>query len=432
MTRSTCQRTTWNTADLIRERVLDIGDGYRAKNDEMGSEGLPFARAGNIDGGFHLDSADILDQRNVPKAGQKISQSGDVVFTSKGTVGRFAFVKDDTPTFVYSPQLCYWRVLKPSVLDPRYLFYWMQSSDFLNQVHRVKGLTDMADYVSLSDQRRMTVCAPPLPVQLEVASILSTYDDLIDNNTRRIEILEQMAKMIYREWFVDFRFPGHGKVAVANRNDLVVPERWERTVVECACVSVDDGDWIETKDQGGDSYRLLQVSNIGLNAFVETGNYRFVSEETFQRLRCREVLPGDILVARMPTPIGRAWLVTPQKWKMITAVDVAILKAKEATSLFLLHFLNSTETLAACSAQASGTTRERITRKQIASLPVLLPPEELRAEFSRTAEPINELMDRLRGVNRKLSQTRNLLLPKLISGEINVEHFEPEPVAESV
>src|SRR5690242_10616410 len=122
MTRSTRQWMTWNTADLIRERLLDIGDGYRAKNIEMGSKGLPFARAGNIDGGFHFESADILDERNVPKAGEKISRSGDVVFTSKGTVGRFAFVKDDTPAFVYSPQLCYWRVLRPLVLDPRYLF----------------------------------------------------------------------------------------------------------------------------------------------------------------------------------------------------------------------------------------------------------------------------------------------------------------------
>src|ERR1700722_1422070 len=128
MTKTARQWTTWSTAVLIRERVLDIGDGYRAKNSEMGSEGLPFARAGNIDGGFQLESADILDHRNVARAGDKISRSGDVVFTSKGTVGRFAFVKDDTPAFVYSPQLCYWRVLKPSVVHPRYLFYWMQSS----------------------------------------------------------------------------------------------------------------------------------------------------------------------------------------------------------------------------------------------------------------------------------------------------------------
>src|SRR2546422_10440547 len=100
------QWTKWNTSDLIRARVLDIGDGYRAKNSEMGRKGLPFARAGNIDGGFEFESADILDERSLPKAGEKISRSGDVVFTSKGTVGRFAFVRDDTPTFVYSPQLC--------------------------------------------------------------------------------------------------------------------------------------------------------------------------------------------------------------------------------------------------------------------------------------------------------------------------------------
>jgi type I restriction enzyme S subunit len=134
----------------------------------------------------------------------------------------------------------------------------------------------------------------------------------------------------------------------------------------------------------------------------------------------------------MPSPIGRAWLVTPQRWRMITAVDVAILRPKPATSYFLLQFLNSPETLAACSAQASGTTRARITRKQIASMPVLLPPTELLVQFTEMVEPIYQLLDQLRNINTTLSPTRDLLLPRLISGEVSVEQFEAEAVAESV
>src|SRR5947209_17564435 len=115
---------------------------------------------------------------NVSRAGSKISRPGDVVFTSKGTVGRFAYVKPNTPKFVYSPQLCYWRIKDSSIIDPRYLFYWMHSHDFLNQVHQVKGLTDMADYVSLGDQRRMKITAPPLPTQHKSAPTVLAYDDL--------------------------------------------------------------------------------------------------------------------------------------------------------------------------------------------------------------------------------------------------------------
>jgi len=206
------QWTAWNNAQLIESGILEIGDGYRAKNSEMGLVGLPFARAGNIDNGFHFENADLLDEMNVSRAGSKISRPGDVVFTSKGTVGRFAYVKPNTQKFVYSPQLCYWRIKDSSIIDPRFLFYWMHGRDFTNQVHQVKSLTDMADYVSLGDQRQMKITAPPLPTQHKIAAILSAYDDLIENNTRRITILEEMAQALYREWFVHFRFPGHEKI----------------------------------------------------------------------------------------------------------------------------------------------------------------------------------------------------------------------------
>jgi type I restriction enzyme, S subunit len=95
------------TGDLIRGGVLSIGDGYRAKNSELSLKGLPFARAGNINNGFDFSEADHFPVSEKGKVGEKISKPGDVVFTSKGTVGRFAFVRETTPTFVYSPQLCY-------------------------------------------------------------------------------------------------------------------------------------------------------------------------------------------------------------------------------------------------------------------------------------------------------------------------------------
>src|SRR5689334_10528357 len=99
------------TGDLMKSGVLEIGDGYRAENSELADNGLPFARAGNINNGFLFDDAELLCEESVKKAGNKISRPGDIVFTSKGTVGRFAFVRPNTQKFVYAPQLCYWRVL---------------------------------------------------------------------------------------------------------------------------------------------------------------------------------------------------------------------------------------------------------------------------------------------------------------------------------
>ena len=195
---------TFETAQLINSGILAIGDDYRAKNSELSAEGLPFARAGNIDNGFHFEGADCFPMANFSKVGEKVSHTGDVVFTSKGTVGRFAFVNNDVPRFVYSPQLCYWRSLNVDVLDPRFLFYWMQGREFWEQACSVKGKTDMADYVSLSDQRRMSITLPPINDQRAIARILGDLDDKIELNRQINHTLEQIARAIFKSWFMDF------------------------------------------------------------------------------------------------------------------------------------------------------------------------------------------------------------------------------------
>jgi type I restriction enzyme S subunit len=144
-------------ADLIRDGVLEIGDGYRAKNSELGTSGLPFIRAGDLNNGFDTAGAELLTEDSVAKAGSKVCRVGDVAFTSKGTIGRFARVTEHTAKFVYSPQVCYWRSLNPVRLHPAVLYCWMQSDDFKEQITAIAGQTDMAPYVSLQDQRRMSI-----------------------------------------------------------------------------------------------------------------------------------------------------------------------------------------------------------------------------------------------------------------------------------
>jgi type I restriction enzyme S subunit len=191
-------------ADLIERGVLTINDGYRAKNSELAKTGLPFARGGNIDGGFYFENADHFPEDNLDRVGEKVSQPGDAVFTSKGTVGRFAFVTEDTPRFVYSPQLCFWRSLDRDVVDPRWMFYWMHSGEFFDQYTGVKGQTDMADYVSLRDQRRMQITVPRIEEQREIAEVLGALDDKIGLNHRTNQTLEAIALAIFKAWFLKF------------------------------------------------------------------------------------------------------------------------------------------------------------------------------------------------------------------------------------
>lgn len=308
-------------------------------------------------------------------------------------------------------------VCEPDV-DAEFLFYALLARrDHIRELaseasHGTKRLeTDVLSGLEIGVPRAVHV-------QRRLATILSAYDDLIENNRRRMALLEEAARQLYREWFVRLRFPGHEHNRITNG----MPEGWERRVFADACASLEDGDWIESKDQGGDDFRLLQISNIGVNEFVETGNFRYITEQTFKRLNCRELLSGHILISRMPTPIGRAWLVTEMPWRMITAVDGAIAVANDqvADPYFLTYYLNSPASLEHCERRAVGATRARIARRELAMLPLLLPSRRLQGHFREFAEPLTQQRAVLYRQNEKLRAARDLLLPRLMSGEIVV------------
>ncbi len=417
------QWTTWNNSQLIESGILEIGDGYRAKNIEMGLVGLPFARAGNIDSGFHFENVDLLDEVNIPKAGDKISKPGDVVFTSKGTVGRFAFVKPETPKFVYSPQLCYWRVKDSSVIDPRFLFYWMHSRDFTNQVHQVKGLTDMADYVSLGDQRRMKIMAPPLPTQRKIASILSAYDDLIENNIRRIAILEEMAQSLYREWFVHFRFPGHEKKRLVESTLGLIPEGWE--VVKLGDVAREIRRSInpESIEPETPYFGLEHLPRKSI-ALSEWGTAKEV-QSTKLVFKKGEILFGKI------RPYFHKVGVAPLDGVCSSDIIVIVPRADEYFALTLCC-VSSDDFVDYATQTSQGTKMPRANWEVLVKYPIALPPQPVLYHFNGLVKEIVLQIQNLIFRTRNLRKTRDLLLPKLISGEVDVERVEVDTRAVKV
>jgi type I restriction enzyme, S subunit len=184
---------------------------------------------------------------------------------------------------------------------------------------------------------------------------------------------------------------------------VTLPAEWTAEPLRSVCQFIRDGDWIESKDQGGRDYRLLQISNIGVGAFVETGNYRFITAETFDALRCTEIRPGDVLVARMPKPTGRAWWAGNLEYPAVTAVDVAIIRTdtRRLDARFLAYVLNSPTYLGLASALTTGTTRMRLRRADIERIAVPLPPLD---EQVRIRTLLGSLDDKIE-LNRRMSET---------------------------
>lgn len=405
--------------NLIDNGKLLIGDGYRAKNNELSTYGLPFARAGNINNGFHFKDTDRFPHESIHRVGTKISQAGDVVFTSKGTVGRFALVRPDTERFVYSPQLCFWRSLDRGFIDPRFLYYWMHSREFYVQCKSVSGQTDMAEYVSLSDQRRMHISLPPLAQQRAIAHILGTLDDKIELNRRMNETLEAMARALFKSWFVDFdpvRAKAEGRTpsgmdaetAKLFPSEFVdselepIPKGWSlRAVGELAVLS--GGKQLERELIFG-SGTIPVFGGAGIMGFTAGHNADgFVISVGRVGAYC-----GQFFAHR-----GKAWI--NNNASLIRPNDEQI---AEWMFIALKH--------ADIDVIKKGAAQPFVSNGDIANLKLLWPGEPTVAAFSSQLVPLLDAKARNDAESTTLARIRDDLLPRLLSGELSADAAERE------
>ena len=431
-----------STSDLIADGQLAIGDGYRAKNSELGSEGLPFARAGNINEGFHFDDADRFPEGELGRIGDKVSQPGDVVFTSKGTVGRLAFVSKTTPRFVYAPQLCFWRSLDHELIDPRWLYCWMQGTEFGRQISGVKGQTDMADYVSLGDQRKMEISLPPLEEQRAIARVLGALDDKIELNRRMSETLEEMARALFRSWFVDFdpvRAKAKGRPSGLPPDlDALFPASFE----ESELGEIPAG-W-EVKTLGevaqtvrGRSYRSAELAEsntalVTLKSFARGGGYRPDGLKAYTgRYKPEQIVrPGELVIActdvtQAAEVVGRPAIVQPndQFETLVASLDTLIVRPRDssAATVPFLYCLGRTPSFTHHTySRVSGTTVLHLAKDAVPSYQFAAAPRGVLDAFNSLVEPI---FSRLTDFSPSSDTIRNLsdrLLPRLVSGELRV------------
>lgn len=151
---------------------------------------------------------------------------------------------------------------------------------------------------------------------------------------------------------------------------------WQTKKLGEICNVFDDGDWIEKKDQSSEGIRLIQTGNIGNGVFKDRGEKaRYISEKTFKRLRCTEILPGDLLISRLPDPVGRACIIPETGEKMITAVDCTIIRFNnEILPRWFVNYSLSQEYQGQINKEVGGATRQRISRKNLGQIKIPLPP----------------------------------------------------------
>ncbi|WP_170409913.1 restriction endonuclease subunit S [Ruegeria arenilitoris] len=415
--------STFKTADLISKGALEIGDGYRAKNSEMAKEGVPFVRAGDVVGRVNTNGTDLLSIESVEKVGRKRSMTGDVVMTTKGTIGRLAFVKDGDPEFIYSPQLCFWRSLDNDLIHPRWLFYAMRSQEMLSQISWSAGQTDMAPYVSLTDQRtEFEITLPTIHEQHEIAAILGALDDKIELNRKSAATLEEIERTLFRSWFVDYD-PVWAKIRGLDPSYMDA-----ESAALFPCLFGEDGlpkGWVKeplskffkSKNEraGNVRYREFSSSNQGIHPRDEKYKKQLSKDTSKNKIAKR----GDFVFG-LSRKVLNFGMMQQEIGAFSPAYRVYAVERGYDFSLFVYEYMKLFPEYFYQAVSASSREGQAISENSLLSLEVLDPPSEVLSAYVILTKPLKDALHVLSGQSQTLADLRDTLLPRLTSGELSV------------
>lgn len=409
-------------------RILDRLIDYRGKTPEKTASGVKLITAKVIKGGrIEDENHEFIAEENYESWMRRgLPQQWDVLITTEAPLGEVAMLRT-TEKIALAQRVILLRA-NSEIADQNYLYQALKSPLVQARLQsRATGTTVLG--IKQSELIQVEIPLPDLPVQRRIASILSAYDDLIENNTRRIAILEDVAQRIYEEWFVRFRFPGHGQNQYSDDN---LPSGWMRSKLAEVSKKIGSG---ATPLGGKSSYKeegvaLIRSQNIYDYRFVDDG-LAFLDTEQAAALEAVTIEPEDVLINITGASVGRCCMAPRRhlparvnQHVMILRADSELLKAH-----YLLLTINSPVKKQQLLTYAqTGATREALTKDRLSQFEIILPDQKTLALFEQVAGNALRLCEIIAEQTAKLTACRDLLLPKLISGEIDVSSL-PEPEA---
>ncbi|MBQ9587655.1 MAG: restriction endonuclease subunit S [Bacteroidales bacterium] len=401
----------------LKDCCLSISDGDHLPPPKT-DKGIPFITISNISSTNHIDFKDTLF---VPKAYydnlDKIRkpQPNDIIYSVVGSFGKPVLIKENKQ-FVFQRHIA---ILRPNneVVDSRFLYYVMLSRDFYMQADTV-AIGAAQRTISLTSLRNMKVNLPPLPTQHRIATILSRYDSLIENYQKQIKLLEEAAQRLYKEWFVDLHFPGHENTKIVDG----VPEGWEKKTIDDVTCKVTTG--LNPRKNfvlGKGSNYYVTIKNMADNTlFLDDGCDR-VDNEALEKINKRSDLKiGDILFSGIGT-IGRVALVDIPTNNWNVSESVFTLRVNDiVTKEFLYLMLLSPDMQNYCQSNAHGAAQKGIRMADLKAYSFNLPPFGVIQKFTNLVTPTIKKVSSIRNQIRLLTEARDRLLPRLMSGDIKV------------
>jgi type I restriction enzyme, S subunit len=342
----------------------------------------------------------------------------DIVVASSGnTYGKVARISARDLPLMMNTSVIRFRSADRERLEDDFLYAFLRSHLFRQQVEAFVIGSAQPNF-GPSHLKQMKMPLPALGVQRQVAGIVSAYDDLIEYNLRRIQILEAMARTVHREWCVELRAPG---VSPASEDGL--PAGWR--LVRLASIADVNRAQINTRTPP-DRVRYIDISSVGPGMVREISDMAFA--EAPGRAR-RIVQHGDILWSCVrPNRRSHALVLSPDP-DTVASTGFAVLTAIKVPFTFLYQATTTDAFVAHLTNHATGAAYPAVTAKTFEDAEILLPPADLLERFAQATTPMAELIASLQRQNVNLRATRDLLLPRLMSGQLRLSDLEADPLA---
>jgi type I restriction enzyme S subunit len=410
---------SWNTSTLgiLADRdsgLIQTGPfGSQLHQAEYQSEGIPVVMPKDISNGqISAESVARVSEETANRLERHKLKPRSIVLPRRGEVTKRAYIKADQEGWLCGTG-CLKIELNGDILAPEYLYYFMEQSDIVQWLEQNAVGTTMLN-LSAGIVSKLPIRYPTVEVQRAIADIFSSYDWLIETNRRRMALLEESARLLYREWFVRLRFPGHEHTRVVEG----VPEGWERKPLSSICDSIDYG-YTASASSEEIGPKFLRITDI----VPDTINWASVpfceiEDKRLERFRLNE---GDIVIARTGATVGYAKRLHKRHSDTVFASYLVRLRiTQEVSNLMIGVFVESHEYKDYVLSRVGGAAQPNANAKVLAGAEILIPSPRLQEYFDELVEPIIDQREILQIQNQKLRTARDLLLPRLMSGEIAV------------
>lgn len=334
-----------------------------------------------------------------------VPKRNDIILTREAPLGDVGKLRSDDAVFL-GQRLYHFRP-DSSKLDADFLLYSLLGDDLQNQI-RGFGSGSTVSHMRLEDIPSLEINCPSLAVQRRISGILAAYDELIENCHRRIKILESMARALYREWFVHFRFPGNESVPRIPSPLGEIPQGWEvRKLKEVCRLTMGQSPKSEFYNETGDGMAFHQ----GVTDFGD----RFPTDRLFCTAEGRRADAGDILFS-VRAPVGRMNIANKP---IILGRGLSAIRHNQGFQAFLWEQLRNRFTKD--DMIGNGAIFASVTKDDMLGIELLCPLAPVMEEATKHFEPLHSELAVLSQQVQNLRRTRDLLLPRLLSGQVNVE-----------